>query len=51
LLLAAGLKGIKNKYEIPELWGGIHQMNTQERKDAGIEVLPSDLEEFARHAT
>ncbi len=50
LLLAAGLEGIKNKYPIPEVVGGIHQMNTQARKDAGIEVLPSDLNEAIRAA-
>jgi len=50
LLLAAGLEGIKNNYEIPDVVGGIHQMNTQERKDAGIEVLPSDLNEAIRAA-
>ncbi len=50
LLLAAGLEGIKNNYEIPEVVGGIHQMNTQERKDAGIEVLPSDLNEAIQAA-
>ncbi|MGI8755979.1 MAG: glutamine synthetase family protein, partial [Acidimicrobiales bacterium] len=50
LLLAAGMEGIKNNYEIPEVVGGIHQMNTQERKDAGIEVLPSDLNEAIQAA-
>ena len=50
LLLEAGLEGIKHQYEIPEVVGGIHQMNTQERKDAGIEVLPSDLNEAIQAA-
>ncbi|HVF85637.1 MAG TPA: glutamine synthetase family protein, partial [Abditibacteriaceae bacterium] len=50
LLLAAGLEGIKNDYPIPEVVGGIHQMNTQERKEAGVEVLPSDLNEAIRAA-
>ena len=50
LLLAAGLEGIKNKYEIPEVVGGIHQMNTAERKSAGVEVLPADLNEAIRAA-
>ncbi len=50
LLLAAGLEGIKNKYAIPSVVGGIHQMNTQERKDAGVEVLPCDLNEAIRAA-
>ncbi len=50
LLLAAGLEGIRNNYEVPEVVGGIHQMNTRERKEAGIEVLPADLNEAIRAA-
>lgn len=50
LLLAAGLEGIKKDYEIPEVVGGIHQMSTQERKDAGVEVLPADLNEAIQAA-
>ena len=50
LLLAAGLEGIKNKYELPEVVGGIHQMSTAERMEAGVEVLPSDLNEAIRAA-
>jgi len=50
LLLAAGLEGIKNDYPVPEVVGGIHQMSTQERKEAGVEVLPSDLNEAIRVA-
>ncbi len=50
LLLAAGLEGIKNDYPIPEVVGGIHQMSTAERKEAGVEVLPSDLNEAIRAA-
>ena len=50
LLLAAGLDGIKNKLEIPEVVGGIHQMNSEERREAGIEVLPADLNEAIRAA-
>ena len=45
LLLAAGLEGIKNNYEIPEVVGGVHQMSNAERREAGIEVLPSNLNE------
>ncbi|HEX8235700.1 MAG TPA: type I glutamate--ammonia ligase [Abditibacteriaceae bacterium] len=50
LLLAAGLEGIRRNYPIPEVVGGIHQMSTQERKEAGVEVLPSDLNEAIRAA-
>lgn len=50
LLLAAGLEGIKNNYEVPEVVGGIHQMNSTERREAGVEVLPSDLNEAIRAA-
>jgi glutamine synthetase len=50
LLLAAGLDGIENKLEIPEVVGGIHQMNSAERREAGIEVLPADLNEAIRAA-
>jgi glutamine synthetase len=50
LLLAAGLDGIRNKLEIPEVIGGIHQMNSAARREAGIEVLPSDLNEAIRAA-
>lgn len=45
LLLAAGMEGIKNRYEIPEVVGGIHQMSNAERREAGVEVLPADLNE------
>jgi glutamine synthetase len=50
LLLAAGLEGIRKNYSIPAVVGGIHQMNTQQRKEAGIEVLPADLNEAIRAA-
>jgi glutamine synthetase len=50
LLLAAGMEGIKNKYEVPEVVGGIHQMSSAERREAGVEILPADLNEAIRAA-
>lgn len=38
LLLAAGLEGVKNNYELPEAW-------TSERDEREAEVLPADLNE------
>lgn len=50
LLLAAGLEGIKHAYEPPEPVSGIHQMSSAERREAGVEVLPADLNEAIRAA-
>lgn len=50
LLLAAGLEGIKHNYPIPDQVQGIHQMSNEERREAGVEVLPADLNEAIRAA-
>ena len=42
--LAAGLDGIKNKLEVPaSVDCNIFEMTEEERKDAGIEILPDNL--------
>ena len=44
VMLAAGLKGIENNYELPAaVEEDIFEMNTQERAQAGIESLPGSL--------
>ncbi len=44
VMLRAGLAGIENKYELsPEVGNNIYDMNDEERRDLGIESLPSDL--------
>jgi glutamine synthetase len=50
LLLAAGLEGIKHRYDLPPVVGGIHQMSNEARREAGVEVLPADLNEAIRAA-
>jgi glutamine synthetase len=45
-MLAAGLKGIEEEYELPpEASNNIYQMSENERRAAGIESLPEDLYE------
>jgi glutamine synthetase len=46
VILAAGLAGIKGRYELPrEASANIHQMSTQERLAEGIKPLPASLAE------
>jgi glutamine synthetase len=46
VMLAAGLKGIEQNYELPpEADNNIYEMTPQERHEAGIESLPEDLHE------
>ena len=43
-MLAAGLAGIENEYELPpEASNNIYEMSEDERRAAGIESLPEDL--------
>lgn len=45
VLMAAGLKGIKEGYELPEpAEGDIAQMTARERRAAGFKDLPNDLD-------
>ena len=45
-MLAAGLAGIENEYELPpEASNNIYEMSEDERRAAGIESLPEDLYE------
>ena len=45
-MLAAGLDGIENEYELPpEASNNIYEMSEDERRAAGIESLPEDLYE------
>ena len=45
-MLAAGLAGIDNEYELPaEASNNIYEMSEDERRAAGIESLPEDLYE------
>jgi glutamine synthetase len=49
LMLAAGLEGIANGYDLPEpLEEDIFQMNEEDRKQKGIECLPGSLNEAIR---
>ena len=44
VMLAAGLAGIENKYELPEpIEENVYDMSPERRKDLGIETLPADL--------
>jgi glutamine synthetase len=44
VMLAAGLAGVENEYEIPpEASNNIYEMSEDERRAAGIESLPEDL--------
>jgi glutamine synthetase len=46
VMLAAGLKGIEENYELPpEADNNIYEMTPAERTAAGIESLPEDLHE------
>lgn len=46
VLLAAGLKGINENYELPpEAGNNIYEMTATQRRDAGIDSLPEDLHE------
>ena len=46
VMLAAGLKGIEEEYELPpEASDNIYEMSEAERRAAGIESLPEDLHE------
>jgi len=50
-MLAAGLKGIEEEYELPpEASDNIYEMSEAERRAAGIESLPEDLYEAIRLA-
>jgi len=44
VMLAAGLKGIKNKYELPTpIEKDVYEMSASEKEGAGIESLPGSL--------
>jgi len=44
VMLAAGLEGIKNKYELPEpIEKDVYSMSASEKKKAGISALPGTL--------
>jgi glutamine synthetase len=44
VLLAAGMAGIRNGYELaPEVTGDVHQMTSAERAAAGLERLPETM--------
>jgi glutamine synthetase len=46
VMLAAGLEGIKNKYELPEpMDRNLYHLTEEERKEAGIISLPASLYE------
>jgi glutamine synthetase len=46
VMLAAGLEGIENEYELPEpVAANVFAMSEQERRDRGIETLPGSLNE------
>ncbi|MGQ0744997.1 MAG: glutamine synthetase family protein [Acidimicrobiales bacterium] len=46
VILAAGLRGIENNYELaPELTANVYEMTPEERMAEGVEVLPGSLEE------
>ncbi|MEA2509182.1 MAG: glutamine synthetase [Actinomycetota bacterium] len=49
LMLAAGLKGIDEGYELPEeATDNIHEMSDSERRARGIDKLPDDLNDALR---
>ncbi|HVM10979.1 MAG TPA: glutamine synthetase family protein [Actinomycetota bacterium] len=51
VMLAAGLKGIEEAYDLPpEASNNIYEMAEDERRDAGIDSLPEDLHEAIRLA-
>ncbi|MCE5323285.1 glutamine synthetase family protein [bacterium] len=46
VMLAAGLKGIEGKYELPqEMTDNLYELTEEERKERGIESLPGSLGE------
>lgn len=46
VMLAAGLEGIENKYEVPApVEENVYEMSLEERTKRGIDTLPSSLEE------
>ncbi|MFQ6050134.1 MAG: glutamine synthetase family protein [Candidatus Hydrothermarchaeota archaeon] len=46
VMLAAGMEGIKKKYELPEpIERDIYALSEEEKKELGIESLPSSLKE------
>ena len=46
VMLAAGLQGIENHYELPPAaQANVFAMTDEERKNAGIEILPRSLAE------
>ncbi|MBC7333624.1 MAG: glutamine synthetase [Actinobacteria bacterium] len=50
VMLAAGLEGIKNKYELPEpIEENIFEMDVKKREEAGIETLPDNLYEAVKY--
>jgi glutamine synthetase len=50
-MLAAGLKGVEEEYELPpEASNNIYEMSDEERRGAGIQSLPEDLYEAIRAA-
>ena len=50
VMLAAGLEGIKNKYELAEpVEKNIFEMDASRREALGIETLPDDLREAVRY--
>ena len=49
VMLAAGLKGIEEKYELPEsIEENIYEMSPEERANNNIEFLPDTLENATR---
>ncbi len=50
VMLAAGLEGIKNKYDLmPPIEENIFEMDEKGRKEAGIETLPNNLWEAVQY--
>jgi glutamine synthetase len=50
-MLAAGLEGIKNGYELEEpVERNVYEMSAEERQALGIKTLPSDLNEAIKEA-
>lgn len=50
-MLTAGLKGIENKYQLPEpVERDVYHMDAEERKALGIEELPGSLIEAIEYA-
>jgi len=50
VMLAAGLEGIKNKYDLmPPIEENIFEMDEKKREEAGIETLPNNLWEAVQY--